>query len=112
MLITKISYECGALYQKKNGPVWPQEVYKCGLAIGLFKRTCHATTTEPAGPSTTNFVAIDGPARVSMAAMHRWSGQTIYGTIGCPFLPRMFPSLNCYCLTSNALFTPSCHDPE
>ena len=38
-----------------------------------YKGICHATdgppTTGPAGPSTANFVAIDGPAGLSMAAM-------------------------------------------
>ena len=38
-----------------------------------FTRICHATdgppTNGPAGPSTANFVAIDGPAGLSMAAM-------------------------------------------
>ena len=36
-------------------------------------KTCHATdcppTIGPAGPSTANFVAIDGPAELSVAAV-------------------------------------------
>ena len=41
---------------------------------------CHATdgppTTGPAGPSTVNFVAIDGPVRPSMAAMDGPAGPS------------------------------------
>ena len=39
----------------------------------MAREDCHATdgppTTGPAGPSTANFLAIDGPAGLSMAAM-------------------------------------------
>ena len=42
---------------------------------------CHATdgppTTGPAGPSTANFVAIDGPAGLSMAAMDGPAGLSM-----------------------------------
>ena len=38
---------------------------------------CHATDDPPKigppGPSAAKYVAVDGPLRPSMAAMHRWS---------------------------------------
>ena len=38
----------------------------------------------PAGSAMANFVDLDGPAGLSMAAMDGPAGLRIYGAIGCP----------------------------